>query len=209
MSRAGLSSFRAATASRHHHFRRGAMPSDHPHSETSGRTRNDQIAALHRTHAGELRPRVAWRSRADPQTVEDACSHAWLQLLTDPSVDLASPDWSVLGWLTLTATREARRLQSRRVREGPVDLSTIERERRLRGPLGPGADELADQHARLDLVAQIPDRPRRFLLQLALGYSYREIAAHEDASLTTTNKQIARAKRLLRALDSDDRPIAA
>ena len=115
----------------------------------------------------------------------------------------------MLGWLTLTATREARRLQSRRVREGPVDLSTIERERRLRGPLGPGADELADQHARLDLVAQIPERPRRFLLQLALGYSYREIAAHEDASLTTTNKQIARAKRLLRALDSDDRPIAA
>ena len=185
------------------------MPSDHPHSETSGRTRNDQIAALHRAHAGELRRRVAWRSRADPQTVEDACSHAWLQLLTDPSVDLASPDWSVLGWLTLTATREARRLQSRRVREGPVDLSTIERERRGRGPLGPGADELADQHARLDLVAQIPDRPRRFLLQLALGYSYREIAAREDASLTATNKQIARAKRLLRALDADDRPIAA
>ena len=185
------------------------MPSDHPHSETSGRTRNDQIAALHRTHAGELRPRVAWRSRADPQTVEDACSHAWLQLFTDPSVDLASPDWSVLGWLTLTATREVRRLQSRCVREGPVDLSTIERERRLRGPLGPGADELADQHARLDLVAQIPDRPRRFLLQLALGYSYREIAAREDASLTATNKQIARAKRLLRALDADDRPIAA
>lgn len=137
MSRAGLSSFRAATASRHHHSRRGAMSSDHPHFETSGRTRNDQIAALHRTHAGALRRRVAWRSRADPQTVEDACSHAWLQLLTDPSVDLASPDWSVLGWLTLTATREARRLLRRRVREGPIDLTTIEYERRLRGPLGP------------------------------------------------------------------------
>jgi DNA-directed RNA polymerase specialized sigma24 family protein len=184
------------------------MPSDHAHPEASNRTRNDQIAAMHRTHAGELRRRVAWLSHADPQTAEDACSHAWLQLLTHPSVDLASPDWSVLGWLTLTATREVRRLQSRRVREGPIDPITIS-ERRLRGPLGPGADELADQHARLDLVAQIPQRPRRFLLQLALGYSYREIAAREDASLTTTNKQIARAKRLLRALDSDDRPIAA
>ena len=178
------------------------MPSDHPHPATSARTRNDQIAALHRTHAGELRRRVGRRARADPQTVEDACSHAWLQLLAHPSVDLASPDWRLLGWLTQTATREARRLQSRRVREGLLDPITIESERRLRGPLNAGADELAAQHARLDLVRQIPRRPRRFLMQLALGYSYREIAAHEDASLTTTNKQIARAKRLLRALDS-------
>jgi DNA-directed RNA polymerase specialized sigma24 family protein len=185
------------------------MPSDHPHPTTSARTRDAQIAALHRTRAGELRRRVAWRSRADPQTVEDACSHAWLALLTHPSVDLAAPDWSVLGWLTQTATREARRLQTRRLRDGLLDPSTIESERRLGGPLDPGPDELAAQHERLDLVTQIPERPRRFLLQLALGYSYREIAAHEDASLTTTNKQIARAKRLLRALDSDDRPIAA
>ena len=73
---------------------------------------------MHRTHARELRRRVAWRAHADPQTVEDACSHAWLQLLTHPSVDLTSPDWSVLGWLTQTATREARRLDGRRVREG-------------------------------------------------------------------------------------------
>ena len=57
---------------------------------------------------------------------------------------------------------------------------------------------------RPDLAAQIPQRPRRFLLRLALGYSYREIASDEGVSLTTTNKQIARAKRLLRALDSDD-----
>ncbi len=112
----------------------------------------------------------------------------------------------MLGWLTQTATREARRLEGRRVREGLLDPITIDSEPRLRGPLGPAADELADQHARLDLVAQIPQRPRRFLLQLALGYSYREIAAHEDASMTTTNKQIARAKRLLRALDAPQEP---
>ena len=153
------------------------MPSDHPHPAPRGRTRNDQIAALHRVHTGELRQRVARRSRADPSTVEDACSHAWLQLLTHPSVGLASPDWRLLGWLTLTATREARRLQSRRVRDGLLDPITIETERRLRGPIGPGADELAAQHARLDLVRQIPQRPRRFLMQLALRYSYREIAA--------------------------------
>lgn len=182
------------------------MPSDHPPPKTGSRTRNDEIAALHRTHAGELRRRVAWRAHADPQTVEDACSHAWLQLLTHPSVDLASPDWRLLGWLAQTATREAGRLQRRRMREGLLDPITIESERRLRGPLAAGVAELAAQHERLDLVGQIPERPRRFLLLLALGYSYREVAAHEDASLTTTNKQISRAKRLLRALDAPQEP---
>lgn len=66
---------------------------------------------------------------------------------------------------------------------------------------GAGADELAAQHLRLELVYQLPERPRRFLLRLALGYSYDEIATVECVSYTTTNKQITRAKRLLRELD--------
>ena len=88
-------------------------------------------------------------------------------------------------------------------REGLRDCAEIADDRQLCA-VGPGPDELAVLRARRDLVAQIPQRPRRFLLRLALGYSYREIAADEGVSLTTTNKQIARAKRLLRALDSDD-----
>jgi DNA-directed RNA polymerase specialized sigma24 family protein len=44
------------------------------------------------------------------------------------------------------------------------------------------------------------------LLRRALGYSYREIAAAENASYTTTNKQIARAKRLLRKLEDSVQP---
>jgi DNA-directed RNA polymerase specialized sigma24 family protein len=62
--------------------------------------------------------------------------------------------------------------------------------------------DVVSQHLRLQLVGQLPERPRRFLLRLALGYSYSEIAEAEGASYTTTNKQIAKAKRLLRALDS-------
>jgi DNA-directed RNA polymerase specialized sigma24 family protein len=42
------------------------------------------------------------------------------------------------------------------------------------------------------------------LLRLALGYSYAEIAAAEHASATTTNKQIARAKRILRDLEQTE-----
>jgi len=54
---------------------------------------------------------------------------------------------------------------------------------------------------RMDLVKQIPERPRRFLLRLVLGYTYDEIGAAEGASYSTVNKQIARAKQLLRDLD--------
>jgi DNA-directed RNA polymerase specialized sigma24 family protein len=164
-------------------------------------TRFEQIAVLHGQDARRLERRVARHMDAEPQTIEDACSFAWLQLLTHTSVDLGPPSGGVLGWLTQTATREAWRLEARRARDQLLDHVAIEREL-LREEVRPSVDELAAQHARLDLVAEIPERPRRFLMRLALGYSYCEIAAHENASLTTTNKQIARAKRSLRALDA-------
>ncbi|MGI8730597.1 MAG: RNA polymerase sigma factor [Solirubrobacteraceae bacterium] len=138
------------------------------------------------------------RAHADDHTIEDACSFAWLQLLTHPAVDLGPEHARLLAWLTQTATREAWRLAAARARERPLDHAAIEHEQRTRGQLAPAADRLAPQHSRLALVADIPERPRRFVLRLALGYSYREIAAAERVSHTTTNKQIARAKRHLR-----------
>ena len=158
-----------------------------------------RIAALHREEALWLERRVARLARADPLTIEDACSFAWLQLLTHMSVDLGPPSHGALGWLTMTATREAWRLEARRVRDELVDHRAIDLHRPC-GRTAPSADELAAQHARLGLVAEIPERPRRFLMRQALGYSYREIAAHERVSMTTTNKQIARGKRSLRTL---------
>jgi hypothetical protein len=41
------------------------------------------------------------------------------------------------------------------------------------------------------------------LLRLALGYSYNEISLAEGVSHTTTNRQIARAKHILRDLDAN------
>ena len=160
--------------------------------------RFERIAAMHREDAQRLERRVARQARADPQTIEDACSFAWLQLLTHTSID---PGPAALGWLTQTATREAWRLAARRVRDELMDHRAIE-DPRLREQTGPGVDQLAAQHARLELVAEVPQRPRRFVMRLALGYSYREIAAHECVSLTTANRQIARGKRLLRKLEA-------
>jgi len=162
-------------------------------------TRLDRIAVMHREHARELERRVASRARAEPQTIEDACSFAWMQLITHPSIDVDSPFCGPLAWITRTAVHEAWRLEARRARDELLDDVALKREQ-----TAPAADLIAAQRARLDLVAQIPQRPRRFLLRQAVGHSYREIAADEMVSLTTTNKQIARATRLLRALDTAD-----
>jgi hypothetical protein len=116
------------------------------------------------------------------------------RLLTADQVNLHPPRWLALAWLTTVAVQEAWRLNSIDRRAGAfdpemVDPISIGRERAV-----PGAHEVAAQHLRLELVSQIPERPRRFLLRLALGYSYDEISAAEGVSHTTTNRQIARAK---------------
>ena len=180
------------------------MPTDRNAPRRIATSRSVQIAALHGEHARQLERRVARRARADPPTIEDACSFAWLQLLTHTAVDLASSSHGAIGWLEQTATREAWRLQARRARDELLELAAIERQSRLREQTVPGVHQLAAQRARVELVEQIPERPRRFLWRLALGYSHREITAAEDVSATTTNKQIARAKRLLRSLEAVD-----
>src|SRR5947199_7075940 len=75
------------------------------------------------------------------------------------------------------------------------------------GAITTDTEQLAAQRARLSLVRQLPERPRRFLLRTMLGYTYSEIAAQENASHTTTNHQITRAKRLLRRIDEHENAI--
>lgn len=179
----------------------------HLHDPMKGSaTRLARIAVIYRQHARELERRVATRARAEPRTIEDACSFAWMQLITHPSIELDAPCDGALAWITRTAVREAWRLEATRARDELLGEAALRREPRRREQAMRAVDELAAQRARLDLVAQIPPRPRRFLLRHALGHGYREIAAQENASLTTTNKQIARARRLLRAIDAPQEP---
>ena len=96
----------------------------------------------------------------------------------------------MLGWLTLTATREAWRLQAIRARDELLDDDALERVRRLRDRTATPVDDLAERRARLDLVDEIPQRPRRFLMRLALGYSYREIAALSRAAVVVVGSAL-------------------
>ena len=164
--------------------------------------RLQDVAALYALHSEPLKRLVAKRATTDPDTIEDACSFAWTQLLTHEDVDLQPPHWRSLAWLTQTAMREAWRLQAQACRTVSADAATLESLAAAGGQHAPGADTVALQRGRLALVAQIPERPRRFLLRLMLGYSYQEISSQEGTTLTSTNKQIARAKRLLRQIEA-------
>jgi DNA-directed RNA polymerase specialized sigma24 family protein len=164
--------------------------------------RLQQITAMYAKHDGQLHHVVALRGSAQHATVDDACAFAWAQLLSADHVDLRPPRWGALAWLTTVAVHEAWRLDRLDARAGAFDPDTVDEISIGRSRAVAPAATVAAQHMRLQLVAQIPERPRRFLLRLALGYSYDEIAAAEGVSYTTTNKQIARAKRLLRELDA-------
>ena len=168
----------------------------------STRARSERVAILHAEQARALERRVSRRASVSaPQTIEDACAFAWLQLLTRPHLALARGP-ALLGWLEQTATREAWRIEARRARDGPHGDIALERG----APTVPGADELAAQRARIGLVEQLPERPRRFLLRLALGHSYREIAAsrrarqpHDDEQADRTRQAAAGRRRRRRA----------
>ena len=171
-------------------------------------TRADQIAAFYAQHHERLvrlvAPRASWVSE---HTLEDACSHAWLQLLRHPDIDLSAPYGRTLGWLATTAVREAWRLdrtnRATTTAANTADLGTLAASR---GRAAPSSEELALTHDRLDLVREIPERPRRFLLRLMIGYSYDEIAAQEHTSYRVVNRQVARAKRLLRQIEQRANP---
>lgn len=170
------------------------------------RNRAEQIAALYATEHDYLTRAVARRANVDAQTIEDACSHAWMQLLAHPSVEIdTNAPHRILGWLTTTAVRHAWHLNERQRKTDGVTEHNLEVAAVDAGTIVPSLENLALLRDRLDLVRQLPERPRRFLLRLMLGYSYHEIAAAENVNYRIVNRQVARAKRLLRKLDEDYR----
>src|SRR4051812_32731054 len=95
-----------------------------------------------------------------------------------------------------TAVREAWRLNSLKWQITPRSPNKVDTIIARHGNAAPDTAELAALHERLAIVDAIPERPRRFLLRLALGYSYDAITAAEGdrsaadrAVLSSTERQ--------------------
>jgi DNA-directed RNA polymerase specialized sigma24 family protein len=155
-------------------------------------SREQQIATLYTTERDHLIRLVARHvHNVDEQTLEDACAHAWTQLLHHPSVriDTRAPH-RILRWLTTTATRHAWHLcETQRKTDGVCEHDLCVAAVHA-GTSAPSPEVAVLQRDRLDLVRQLPERPRRFLLRLMLGYSYEEIAILSRAAVVVVGSAL-------------------
>ena len=142
----------------------------------------------------QLQPRLLavlrWAVSAREQTLEDACSFAWVQLIR------YQPDRGsgVLGWLYVTARREALRLIAIEARTPTLEPAGDHHLIAFRTPAEEGSRERARE-----ALGALPERQRRLLALKAGGFSYSEIAALEGISWRTVDRQLIRARTHLAA----------
>lgn len=140
-----------------------------------------------------LRGIVAFYVRAPAPLVEDACQTAWLRL-THRREDL--PPRAMLSWLVTTATREALRLVRRAERELPLETVT---QSGSAASCSPGPEAIAELRSRLSELGALNRRQQRLIWLQGLGFSYEEMADREGASLRTIERQVLRARGVLRS----------
>jgi len=148
---------------------------------------------LYRRYAGPLRASVGRRLAAPEATVEDACAHAWAQLVR------AQPERreTIYGWLCRTAIHEGYRLVRLERREARLEDLVPEGapfgwEDFVAAPVA--SEQREDARAALEVLAALPEKQRRYLALRVGGYSYREIAVMCGASYTNVNKHLTRAR---------------
>jgi RNA polymerase sigma factor (sigma-70 family) len=151
------------------------------------------VARLYRDLSGPLE-RIVRRTVRSPDTVvDDACQFAWSRLIQHRA---RLREETALGWLARTAVHEAFKLSRRNSRELSLDEA-------LDQGIDPVATtpepwELLAQRERVGLLAEIEPRPRRMIWLRALGFSYAEMAAHERCTPRTVERQLTKARSVLR-----------
>jgi RNA polymerase sigma factor (sigma-70 family) len=151
-------------------------------------------AELFRRHDMRLRAEVKRFALTTDEVIEDACSHAWMELCyRQPERDF------VFSWLRRVAIREAWRLRARDQREIGLDDVPSNRE-----PQGIDLHLEVHAHDALRALAALRPRHRDFLTLKITGYSYDEIAQLRDTTPRTVQRQLVGARRHLRLVRDDD-----
>jgi RNA polymerase sigma factor (sigma-70 family) len=152
------------------------------------------LAALYTDLAPQLERIVSANVRAPNTVLEEACQTAWMWLVTERESLIPGTE---LGWLAITATREALRL----VRTRRRDIS-LEQEQEQEGELlevifEPGPEHVLEVRERLAEVRQLPPRQHRLVMLQGFGYRYAEISEVTGDSCRTIDRQLLRARRKL------------
>ena len=163
-----------------------------PDREHVASVRGDE-ADLYRKLQPRLLALLRCSVNARGQTLEDACSFAWVQLIR------YQPERGsgVFGWLYVTARHEALRLIAIERRTPTLEPAGNRHVLAFREPVEDGGRERAREA--LEALGALPERQRRLLALKAAGYSYTEIAARERISWRTVDRQLRRARARLAA----------
>jgi DNA-directed RNA polymerase specialized sigma24 family protein len=144
-----------------------AVFNDRARFSMRGTARAARIAILYDREAQTVQRLVARRASAPAVVIEDACQAAWERLCAHADVDVDTP--AAVGWLVVTATREAwRGAGGREIPVGGWQSETVD-ERELPEPVadGPGPLDSAIEHehsdALRDRLGTLTDRERQFL----------------------------------------------
>jgi RNA polymerase sigma factor (sigma-70 family) len=144
--------------------------------------------SLYRLHHVRLVWAVRASVKAPTETIEDACSFAWLQLMrTEPE---GGP--KLFAWLRTVAIHEAIRLAKRDAHFGNNDAEQNVDARLIDLNTAVEARETARA------IGSLRERQRRILLLHLAGYSYKEIAEHTGDTVRTVERQLLRGRQRLR-----------
>ncbi len=147
-------------------------------------------------YAERLRRLTRLTVQTSPEIVEDACSLAWLRLLThQPRRDTVFP------WLRTVARREAIKLDG-----AARGLQTMDEERTGSDfpQLVPNRGDVDEAQAMLELrerLAELPARQREVLLLHAAGWTYEEIGQQLGVSNSRVDQLMSRASTRMREMD--------
>jgi RNA polymerase sigma factor (sigma-70 family) len=153
------------------------------------------VGELYGALAGRLEQIVRLDVRAPDVVIEDACQFAWSRLFHHRHRVRSE---TVMPWLARTAVHEAFKLLRRGRRELSLDAELDRAGEPACQPAPATPQELVEQRERLAEIGRLPERQQRALWLHAFGFSYAEIAVHEDCTLRTVERQLLRAKQKMR-----------
>jgi RNA polymerase sigma-70 factor (ECF subfamily) len=163
------------------------------------RSRNEQIAAFYDLEAANLRRTVDCSVYAPVPVVEDACQHAWCQLVAHDEIRL---DRGGFWWLYRVATRKAWDLTRRRAvilsLDAPITADGETVAEVLAGP--DDVARAAEERELIALLDQLPERERRAMFLQVVGFSISEISRMTGDSDQTVMRLTGRGRRRLRNL---------
>jgi len=162
--------------------------------ETPGRGVGD-VGELYGSLAGRLEQIVRLDVRASDAVIEDACQFAWYRLLHHSHRVHRE---TVMAWLARTAVHEAFKLMRRGRRELSLDAALEDREEPSWATAPATPQQLLEYRERIRELRRLPERQQRVVWLHAFGLSYSEMAAHEECTRRTVDRQLLRARAALR-----------